>query len=75
MKGEGTHELPASGGKHVVPEGADMPTRNTRKNLNGKAGGHDHPSKDVERGYTNGEKFGPSGKDNMGIKKTNPGSY
>lgn len=46
-----------------------MPTHNSRKNLNEMAGeGNSQPSKDTERGFTDGEKFGEAGKDNMKIR-------
>lgn len=68
-------DMPSSGGKHSVSETNEMPTRNSRKNNNMQSGSHDNPSGDAARGYTNGEKIGSMGKDNMKIKHTNSGSY
>lgn len=71
MKENNPHKLPASGGKHELGESeCQMPTQNTRSNLNEMAGKHDHPTGDIERGYTGGETIGPGmGGDNMKIKK------
>lgn len=72
-----SYDQKGSGGKNPEAEGADMPTRNTRKNLNLSAGeGNTNSKPGLEGGYTGGDKFGPSGgKDTMKIRQQNPNRY
>lgn len=71
-------EMYSAGGKVKLKNGdAQLPEQNRRDELYGMAGesGNSEPSGDAARGYTDGEKFGKSGKDNFHVRQQNPNDY